>query len=181
MTLARSCLAETAVVTALVQEMLAEVGAGWNIGTFGALAEFHHVAQDPPPLITLTRTGGDAVTARGAIRIALATDVLPVAYEGLAKDPQAWTHARSFCLREESAGMGRHSVLTELGADHDARRSLLDEPSRVHDRDPGGERAHHIKVVRDVDERDTALRLQPNDLLEDPRLRDNVEPRRRLV
>jgi uncharacterized protein DUF6925 len=115
---------EPAVAIALLQEMLAEVGAGWNIGTFGALAEFHHVAQDPPPLITLTRTGGDAVTARGAIRIALAADVLPVAYEGLAKNPQAWTHALSFCLREESAGTGRHSVLTELGADHDALREI---------------------------------------------------------
>jgi hypothetical protein len=124
MTLARSCLAETAVVTALVQEMLAEVGAGWNIGTFGALAEFHHVAQDPLPMITLTRTGGDAVTGRGAIRVALVADVLPVAYEGLAKDPQAWNHALSFCLREEFAGMGRHSVLTELGADHDALREI---------------------------------------------------------
>jgi Family of unknown function (DUF6925) len=115
---------EPAVTIALLQEMLAEVGAGWNIGTFGALAEFHHVAQDPAPMITLTRTGGDAVTARGAIHVALAADVLPVAYEGLANDPQAWTHALSFCLREESAGMGRHSVLTELGADHDALREI---------------------------------------------------------
>jgi Family of unknown function (DUF6925) len=115
---------EPAVTIALLQEMLAEVGAGWNIGTFGALAEFHHVAQDPAPMITLTRTGGDAVTARGAIHVALAADVLPVAYEGLANDPQAWTHALSFCLREEFAGMGRHSVLTELGADHDALREI---------------------------------------------------------
>ena len=72
----------------------------------------------------MTRTGGEVVTARGALRVALAADVLTVAYEGLAKDPQAWTHALSFCLREESVGMGRRSVLTELGADHDALREI---------------------------------------------------------
>jgi hypothetical protein len=49
---------------ALLQEMLAEVGVGWNVRTFGALAEFHHVAQDPSSLITLTRTGRDTVTAQ---------------------------------------------------------------------------------------------------------------------
>lgn len=111
---------ELAIPVALLQEMLAEVGASWNIGTFGALAEFHHVAHDPPPLITLTGTGGEAVTSRGAIRVALGADVLPVAYEGLAKDPRAWSHAVSFCLRDGSATMGRRSVLSELGADRDA-------------------------------------------------------------
>ena len=112
--------AEPALTVALVQQMLAGVGAGWNIGTFGALAEFHHVAQDPPPVVTLTGTGGEAVTSRGAIRVQLAADVFPVAYEGLAKDPRGWTHGVSFCLRESLAAMGGRSVLTELGADDDA-------------------------------------------------------------
>ena len=109
---------------ALLREMLAAAGAGWNIGTFGALAEFHHVAHDPPPLITLTGTGGEVVTARGAIRFTLTDDAIAIAYEGLAKDPRAWTHGVSFCRRQDLAGMGGRRVLTELGADRDAVRDI---------------------------------------------------------
>lgn len=114
--------AETAVLAALVHEMLAETGAGWNIGSFGALAEFHHVAGDPPPLVTLMLGGGEVVTARGAMRVDLPAGVLATAYEGLAKDPRSWNHGLSFCLREGFAGMGRRAVLTELGADREALR-----------------------------------------------------------
>ena len=53
---------ETAVVAALLQEMLADTAAGWSLGTFGALAEFHHVAADPAPLLRVSSGGGEVVT-----------------------------------------------------------------------------------------------------------------------
>lgn len=115
--------AETAVVAALLQEMLADTAAGWSIGTFGALAEFHHVAADPAPLLRLSSGGGEVITALGAIRAEASSGLLPVAYEGLAKDPRAWNHGVSFCMRREFAGMGRRDVLTELGRDHEALRA----------------------------------------------------------
>ena len=59
--------------------------------------------------------------------------------------------------------------------------TLLDDPARVHDGDAIGERADDREVVGDVDDRDAALPAQAVDLLEDARLRDHVEPGRRLV
>lgn len=106
----------------LIHRMLAESDAGWHIGTFGALAEFHHVAGDADPVITLTRSGGSSVTSRGGLSISLPDVVRVVAYEGLSKRPEAWTHAIAFCVPAITAGMGRRRVLTELGADHDALR-----------------------------------------------------------
>ncbi len=114
---------ETAVVAALLQEMLADTAAGWSLGTFGALAEFHHVAADPAPLLRLSSGGGEVVTALGAIRAEASSGLLPVAYEGLAKNPRAWNHGVSFCLRREFAGMGRRGVLIELGRDREALRA----------------------------------------------------------
>ncbi|VUX45967.1 conserved hypothetical protein [Candidatus Defluviicoccus seviourii] len=107
---------------ALIHRMLADADAGWHIGTFGALAEFHHVAGDLDPVITLVRSGGSAVTSRGGISISLPDVVRVVAYEGLSKRPEAWTHAIAFCVPASTAGMGRRRVLTQLGADHDALR-----------------------------------------------------------
>ncbi len=108
--------------TALIQRMLADDDAGWHIGTFGALAEFHHVADDADPVITLTRSGGSSVTSRGGLSVSLPDVVRVVAYEGLSKRPEAWTHAIAFCVPAITAGMGRRRVLTELGADHEALR-----------------------------------------------------------
>ncbi|MFO1155405.1 MAG: hypothetical protein U1E43_00890 [Rhodospirillales bacterium] len=123
MVLHAAAATETAVLAALVHEMLIDVDAGWNIGTFGALAEFHHVAGDPPPQVMLLPEGGEVVTTRGAMRVDLPVGVLAIAYEGLAKDPRSWNHGLSFCLREGFSGMGRRVVLTELGPDRDALRA----------------------------------------------------------
>jgi hypothetical protein len=120
--LARSCPVETTVAVALLRHMLAEDEAGWNMGTFGAIAEFHHVENDPAPLVNSTNAGGEVVTARGGIRVEVAADVLPVAYEGLSRRPRAWTHALSFCLPVDVSAMGKRPVLTELGPDRDALR-----------------------------------------------------------
>lgn len=106
----------------LIQQMLVDADAGWYIGTFGALAEFHHVADDAEPVITLTSGGGCSVTSRGGISILLPEVVRVVAYEGLSKRPETWTHAIAFCVPASAAGMGRRRALTELGVDREALR-----------------------------------------------------------
>lgn len=109
-----------AAVAGLLRRMLADEEVGWSIGTFGALAEFHHVEDDPPPVVNATDTGGEIITARGGIRAASMPGALPVAYEGLSKRPDAWSQALVFCLPAGEAAMGRRTVLTELGPDRDA-------------------------------------------------------------
>ena len=95
--------------------------AGWNMGSFGAIAEFHHVAGDPPaPTVTALTQGSD----RGAIRIDTLEGVRPVAYETLSPRPHRWTQAVSLCLPAEDAIMNRREVLTELGLDTDAIRDV---------------------------------------------------------
>ncbi|MFO1127939.1 MAG: hypothetical protein U1E66_05830 [Rhodospirillales bacterium] len=113
---------DQAATISLLQQRLADTTTGWDIGTFGAIAEFHHVAGDPPPRIALSERGGEALSSRGGIRVTLDDEVRPVAYESLTKDPLAWNHAVSFCLREEVATMGGRAVLTELGPDAAALR-----------------------------------------------------------
>lgn len=99
---------------------LADPEAGWNMGSFGAIAEFHHVAGDPPPPPPLGRS---QVTARGAIRIERLDGVRPVAYEGLSPKPHRWTQGIALCLPRAAAVMARRDVLTELGSDDAAMRA----------------------------------------------------------
>ena len=65
--------------------------------------------------------------------------------------------------------------------DHLRRVALLDDAALVHHRHTVGDRRDDGEVVAHVDDRDPPLRAQPLDLLEDPRLRDDVEAGRRLV
>ena len=113
---------EQTAAVALLQQSLRDISTGWSLGTFGALAEFHHVASDLPPLITLTSNGGEVITGRGAMRAAFCEEVLPLAYEGLTQDPRGWNQTLSFCLRTELARMAGRAVLMELGPDKGAIR-----------------------------------------------------------
>ncbi|MEQ8292717.1 MAG: hypothetical protein RIA08_10965 [Roseovarius sp.] len=93
--------------------------AGWNMGSFGAIAEFHHVAGDAaPPRATALEQG----TTRGAIRIDRLEGVRPVAYETLSPKTHRWTQGLSLCLPEAEAAMHRRDALTELGPDEGAIR-----------------------------------------------------------
>lgn len=109
-------------VADLLRQMLADEDAGWNIGTFGALAEFHHVENDPPPLLIASDAGGEVVTARGGIRVAAVAGARPLAYESLGRPPHGWSHALAFCLPKDAAVMGERVVLTELAPDGEALR-----------------------------------------------------------
>lgn len=92
---------------------------GWNMGSFGAIAEFHHVIGDPPAKATgdLSRT-----TSRGGIRLDTLAGVRPIAFETLSPKPHRWSQAVALCLPEQQAIMNRRNKLTELGPDPGALR-----------------------------------------------------------
>ena len=106
----------------LLRASLGDARAGWSMGSFGAIAEFHQDegetldVNDPE---ALTRS-----TSRGAIRLAPARlpDVHAIAYETLSPKPHRWSHALALCLPLGEALREGRSVLTEIGPDHDAIR-----------------------------------------------------------
>jgi hypothetical protein len=65
--------------------------------------------------------------------------------------------------------------------EHRRGGAVLEDAARVHDHDAVGEGRDDGEVVRDVDDREPKLLAELRDLLQQPRLRDDVEPRRRLV
>lgn len=95
--------------------------AGWSVGSFGAIAEFHQDPDEPTDVDAPERL--TRATARGAIRIARLEGVVPVAYETLSPRPHRWSHGVALCLPEPRAARPeRRAVLTELGPDEDAVR-----------------------------------------------------------
>lgn len=96
---------------------LADWRAGWSMGSFGAIAEFHQEEGEP------ARAGRfERATGRGAIRLERLTETIPIAYETLSPKPHRWTVAVALCLPAEEAARARRGVLTELGPDAGAIR-----------------------------------------------------------
>ncbi len=102
----------------VAQDRLMDPDTGWNMGSFGAIAEFHHVVGDAPGV----GDGLSHVTDRGGIRLGTLTGVRPVAYETLSPKPHRWSQAVALCLPEAQAMMHRRDCLTELGPDTEALR-----------------------------------------------------------
>lgn len=108
----------------LVANHLADWQAGWSMGGFGAIAEFHQdkaepaVVDAPATLARATRRGGIRFDRR---QLGAAT---AVAYEMLSPKRHRWSHAVAFCLPAKAARMHERSVLTELGPDDDALRGI---------------------------------------------------------
>ena len=100
----------------LIADHLADPGAGWSVGTLGAIAEF---VRDPDE--ECSGTGGTRVTARAAIALAAPPGVTALAYRTPAGPDLAWNHAVALCVPRERAGPAR-AVVTELGPDLDAPR-----------------------------------------------------------
>ena len=103
-----------------VNDSLTDPETGWNMGSFGAIAEFHHVGDESPPDLPADLT---QATTRGAIRIEQLEAVRPLAYETLSAAPHRWAQGISFCLPIGNAAMSNRKVLTELGADKQAIRA----------------------------------------------------------
>ena len=100
----------------LFTRYIADPQAGWAIGTFGAIAEFHRDAGEP---VELRRHG--AVTCRGGIELQPLDATCPVAWECPAAGA-SWTHGIAFCLPREEGAMSGRTVVTELGPDGGALR-----------------------------------------------------------
>ncbi|NVD40244.1 hypothetical protein HT585_15355 [Ensifer sp. HO-A22] len=97
--------------------------AGWSMGTFGAIAEFHQdagealVVDAPAVLCRATERGGVWIDP------ARLTEIVPVAYEALSPRAHRWSHAVALCLPEGDARRKARAHLTDLGPDEAAIRS----------------------------------------------------------
>lgn len=107
----------------VLKDHLVDARAGWSMGSFGAVAEFHqdwgeYLEADAPTMFV-------RATPRGAMRLNadMVEQIVPVAYETLSAKPHRWNHGLALCLPERDSAMEVRKVLTELGADAEAVRS----------------------------------------------------------
>lgn len=107
---------------ALARRHLALADSSWNVGTFGAIAEFHRDAGEPAEF-EATEAGGTLATDRGALRVALVPGARVVAYEGVSARPAAWNHGVAFCLDSAAAALPGGNGIAECGPDRDAIRA----------------------------------------------------------
>ncbi len=105
----------------ILREHLRTHGTGWSIGSFGAIAEFHHHPDEPVPASTDGQSLA-CVTSRGGIRFDRLAGIVPVAYESLSAKRHRWTHGVALCLPLADATMGGRTGITELGPDREALR-----------------------------------------------------------
>lgn len=105
---------------AILTGALSDPEAGWSMGSFGAIAEFHHVAGDPAPDLL---PGCAVVTARGGLRLEVLDRVIPVAWEALSPRPDRWQQGVALCLPAVAAAMQSRAALTEIGPDTGALRA----------------------------------------------------------
>ncbi|MBX9774047.1 MAG: hypothetical protein K2Y71_06500 [Xanthobacteraceae bacterium] len=107
-------------LVAFLDAQMQDAETQWSVGSFGAIAEFARDAGEPV-VLSQDMTSLAAVTGRGGIRIALRADMRPFAFETTTKD--GWNHRVALCLPEDRCAMSGRTVLTEIGADHDALRA----------------------------------------------------------
>lgn len=104
----------------LVRDQLLTDTTQWNLGTFGAIAEF---MRDPGEPVALIDEPGRlaAVTDRGGIGFGDLGQARPFASETAVG--QSWSHRVALCLAVEACAMNRWTVLTELGPDRESLRT----------------------------------------------------------
>lgn len=107
----------------VLADALSDHEAGWSMGSFGVLAEFHQ--NDGEKAIVDDINELTRATQRGAIRLDrdAATSALPVAYEQLSKAPERWGQGLALCLPLDACTMTGRTVLTRVGADKNAIRA----------------------------------------------------------
>ena len=108
-----TCRARMQDIDVVLEAQLRDSQTGWSVGSFGAIAEFHHTEQEP----LLVCEPLARATAQGAIRIDRTKDVTPIAWEALSANPARWQQGVALCLPEAAAASAQRSVLTELGPD----------------------------------------------------------------
>jgi hypothetical protein len=104
----------------LLADQLADMEAGWSVGTFGAIAEFTREAGEPAEL-DRTSDAISVVTDKGGLRIVSHPDLRPIASES--PTTESWSHRVALCLPNGSCAMSGHATLTEIGPDDGALRT----------------------------------------------------------
>lgn len=104
---------------ALLREHIHDAGTQWNLGTFGAIAEF---MRDPGEACAIVDRPGrlSATTARGGIGFGSLAGLRLFASESATG--ATWNHRVALCLPEDACAMSGRTALTELGPDADALR-----------------------------------------------------------
>lgn len=107
----------------LLKLQLRDIEAGWSIGSFGAIGEFHQRVDDDLQIDAEDQYM--RATEKGAIRFdsAYFEQMNVVAYETLSPRTHRWGQGVVFCLPSEQAEMNKRGVLTELGPDKEAIRT----------------------------------------------------------
>ncbi|HEY6240280.1 MAG TPA: hypothetical protein VIW78_05520, partial [Burkholderiales bacterium] len=101
----------------LVGDHLRSAKSSWNIGAFGAIAEFHREASEAADAREFA-----VMTVGGAIAVRLEERCRATAYELLSARSDLWLHGVVLCLPEAEARMTRNTRVTELGPDREALR-----------------------------------------------------------
>jgi hypothetical protein len=106
----------------LVEDYLGDWRAGWSMGSFGAIAEFHRDQNEPTEVkleerVSVGTDRGGIAFQRAALNL-----VVPVAYETLSPKRHRWAHGVALCLPEAAAKREARTSLTEIGPDEDAIR-----------------------------------------------------------
>lgn len=109
----------TDTVRSLLHEHLLDTGSQWNLGTFGAIAEFMRDAGEPFEVVDESDRLS-VTTARGGIGFGRLDGIRLHASESAVGS--GWNHRVALCLPEGACAMNRRSVLTELGPDAGALR-----------------------------------------------------------
>lgn len=123
---------ENATPAGVIHNLLGRADTSWSIGVEGAIGEFTLVGGDPPPGLLCGESGGEVVTERGALRVALDGIVRLVAWERLSAGSAGWTHGLEICVPADAPGDFGRTVLTDLGADRAAIRPA-DRAGRLFD------------------------------------------------
>jgi len=107
-------------VASVLRHHVRDPTSGFSVGSFGAIAEFHHNAGEARVVDDRSRL--TMASDRGALRIDRFDGVVPLTYEGLSGRPGRWQQGVVFCLPEAEAASEARTAITELGADMDAIR-----------------------------------------------------------
>lgn len=104
---------------ATVASHVLDTGTQWDIGTFGAIAEFMR-DEGEPAAISNTPNAISISTARGAMRLEENPDARLVAYETVGRAPGMWRHGVAVCLPDAACLMHSRRGVTEIGPDEHA-------------------------------------------------------------
>lgn len=104
---------------ALLREHIHDTGTQWNLGTFGAIAEF---MRDPGEACAINDRADrlSATTSRGGIGFGSLAGLHLFASE--TATGATWNHRVALCLPEDACAMSGRTALTELGPDAGALR-----------------------------------------------------------